>query len=105
MCGFDLCFRLCLDSGIDRESDVVGLINRCRFRFLLRRGISIFQLQAIHTIEHTVEFALHPFVGTYFRGASCDEVECTIKALLGCVQMASLIVVLTRLILTLDLRD
>src|ERR1700682_2537707 len=102
MRGFDLCFRLGLDIGIDRESDVIGLINRRRFRFWLRRRLSVFQLQAIHTIEDAVELALNSLVGTYFGGAPGDEVECAIKALLGGVRMASLIVVLPRLILALD---
>ena len=105
MGGFDLCFRLCLDIGIDRESNVIGLINRGRFRFLFGRGISIFQLQAVHPIQETIELALHSLVRTYLRGTGHDEVECAIETLLGGVCLAGLVVVLPRLILALRLCD
>ena len=62
MCGFDLCFRLCFDVGIDRESDVIGLINWSRFRFWLRRRLSVFQFQSIHPIQNTVQLALYSLI-------------------------------------------
>src|SRR6476646_1671341 len=98
MCCFDLSFGLCFDVGINRKGDVIGLINRRGLRFWLGRGLSIFQFQSVYPIQDSVQLALHSLIRANFWGTAADKIKSSVETLFGCVQMASLIVILSGVI-------
>src|SRR5437773_5881912 len=92
--------------GINRECDAVSFVNRCRFGLLLGESLPFLQslhVFAVHAFENAVQFLLQALVGVDIQRASEQQVESSIKILLGCLQMPSLVVVPPCLVLLLSL--
>src|SRR5438034_9211215 len=81
---------------INREGDAVGFVNGCRLGLLLGESVPFLQplhVFAVHTFENAVQFLLHALVGVDIQRASEQQIESSIKVLLGRVQMPSFVIV------------
>src|SRR2546430_7052174 len=78
------------------------------FGLLLGESVPFLQrlhVFAVHTFENAVQFLLHALVGVDIQRASEQQIESSIKVLLGRVQMPSFVIVPSCLVLLLNLRN
>ena len=104
----DLGFCLSLDIRIYRECNLVGLVNRSRFRFLLAEAVAFLQghqFQAVYAIQQLLKLAFQPLIGFHFYWSRQEQIEGCVEVLLGRFQVPALIICLASRVLLLDLRD